>query len=136
MTKDKAMHEYFEDFMKHAFPDAPVREDDYHYTYLKHRVPDDAILPYLVYTYTESSFDEEDIPISIELWTNSESEAFVNDIVKQFRLYIEDNSEKKCDEGIIWIKPGNPFSQTMETEWKNGPICKYINLLIEYLTRY
>lgn len=134
MTKDKAIHKYFEDFMKIAFPDAPVKDDDYHATYIK--VPKDAILPYLVYPFIDSEFGEGDISVPVKIWAMIESEAKMNDIARQLKLYVKEHSEIECDTGRLWVKLGHPFSQKIDTEWEGGPNGRYINLIIEDLTRY
>lgn len=134
MTKDKALHKYFENYMMNAFPDAPVRDDDYFYTYLKELVPRDAILPYMTYEYVDNSFLDGDVYISAELWNRTEDVALMNEKVRELRLYIEANDMIRCDEGYIWIKPGSPFGQTIPVENSEGLIGKTINIAIEYFT--
>ncbi|MCQ2507239.1 MAG: hypothetical protein MJ097_00450 [Dorea sp.] len=136
MRKDIAFQSYLEDFMRIAYPSAPVAEDDYYLVYAKTSVPDDAILPYLTYEFVDADFLDGDVSIEVDLWNRTESEAEMNRVAREFRHYINNNDLIACDEGKMWIKAGNPFSSPIPIEGEaNGLKGRMINLTIEHLTR-
>lgn len=134
MTKDKAYHKYLEDFMKIAFPDAPVKENDYFHCYAT-QAPDDAILPYMVYQYKDATFEDGPYYANIKIWSNSGSEAKLNQVVTMLRKYIDENDLIRCDEGgiiVYGIENVNP----VPTEWEGIPRVRSIELKLENITRY
>ena len=110
MRKDIAFQSYLEDFMRIAYPDAPVNEDDYYLVYAKTSVPDDAILPYLVYEFVDADFLDGDVSIEIDLWDRTESEAEMNRVAREFRHYIND----KDLEGVPYYKGNNIVIEKLE----------------------
>lgn len=127
MTKDKALHSYLEAFMQQEFGKE-------HAVYLKERVPDEALLPYLAYEFVDNSFLDGDVFPTVELWHHTDNVAYMNEKARAFRKYIETNDMINCDEGYIWVKPGTPFAQTIPGQEMVGLIGKVINLTIEYFT--
>lgn len=134
MTKDIAFQKYLEKFMTAEFPDAPIRENDYFYVYPNTSVPDNAILPYMTYEGNDSAFLDEDASTNIKFWIHTDSELIPNKVARDFRKYIETNDIIACDEGLIWIKPGSPFSTSIVGENMTGLKGRSINLEIERLT--
>ncbi len=97
-------------------------------------VPDDAVLPWMTYDYTEGRFGDVESPITVNMWFRTTSEALPNQKAREFRDYIEEHGLIRCDGGLIWVKPGNPWSQVIAEE-DNSIKRRYINLEIEYITR-
>lgn len=134
MTKDKAFQKYLEDFMRLAFPDAPINEDEYFYAYPETNVPEEAILPYMTYDNPDGDFGDGDITATIKLWMHTESEAVPNEKARLFKKYITFNPYIECDEGVMWVKTGTPFSVSIRGEGMQGLKAKLINLEIEHIT--
>lgn len=128
MTKDKAFHAYLEKFMEQEFGKEFA-------IYLKERVPEEALLPYMAYEFIDNDFLDGDVYPTVEIWHHTESMAFMNAKVRAFRKYINENDRIDCDEGHLWVKPGSPFAQTIPGQEMIGLIGKTINLDIEHLTR-
>lgn len=119
MTPDAALFQYFNGFMQ-SFPVTAV--------------PDDAVLPWMTYEYVEGNIYDGPATISANMWFRTESEAVPNIKAREFRRYIKEHGLVRCDDGLIWIKPGNPWSQAIREE-DSGIKRRYINLEIEFFTR-
>lgn len=135
MRKDIALQTYLEEFMKKELPDAPWDEEDYTAVYGTESVQKDAMLPYMTYNFVDNAFLDGEVAIPITIWFHTDSEAFPNKVAMDFRNYIEINDIIRCDEGLIWLKAGSPFSQPIPGQDMEGLKGRLINLTIEYLTR-
>lgn len=122
MTKNKALYAWFNEFMPF---------------YRASSVPSDVLMPYGTYEYVESAFEEGEVSMTINLFFRTESEDIpdqkVSDLSKKFgqgRVLIP------CDEGIIWLKKGSPWCQSVV--YQDDPAIKrrLINITAEYLTYY
>ena len=60
MTKNKALYAWFNEFMPF---------------YRASSVPDDVVMPYGTYEYTDGAFDAGEIGLTVNLWFRTESEA-------------------------------------------------------------
>ena len=120
MTKNKALYAWFNDFMPF---------------YRASSVPDDVIMPYGTYEYTESAFDAGEVGLTVNLFFRTESEAVPDEAAQNLSKRIGYSGVTiPCDEGYIWLKRGSPFCQSLTYE--NDPAIKrrYINITAEYLT--
>lgn len=118
MTADKAIYKFFDDFMQ-AYPDTSV--------------PDEVKLPYLTYTFTFSAFGDGEQNMTVRMWFRSESEAMPNEVVRQFKKYVEEKGMIKVDSGYVWLKLGSPFCINLSHENDTAFKLRQINLLIEML---
>ena len=135
MTKDKALHAFMNKFMEVVVGGAYKADNIYSYAYPSTAVPTDAKLPYMTYEVSDGEFMDGDIPIVVNMWFRTTSEAVPNKAVRDFRAYIEMNEMITCDEGFIWVKPGFPFSNAMQDDTDIYVKRRFINLFLEYLTR-
>lgn len=121
MTKDKALQAWFEGFGMAAYPSTSV--------------PDDVALPYLTYDYVIGEFNGQDVPIAVNMWFHTESEAIPNKKAEEFKKYILENDLIKCDEGYIWVMTGEPWCQSLYDDTLPSVKRRYINVTLSYLTR-
>lgn len=121
MSKDKALQAWFEGFGMTAYPSTAV--------------PDDTVFPWLTYEYIVGGFGEPDVAIAVNMWFRTESESLPNQKAEEFRNYIKNNDLIECDEGLIWVKTGEPWCQSLTDESSPTVKRRYINVTLEYLTR-
>lgn len=120
MTKDKALHAWFSDFMV-SFPLTSV--------------PEDVLFPYLTYEPVFDTWDSGEVGLAVNLWFYTESEAFPNAKALELSRRIGPGGVfVKCDGGYIWIKRGTPFCQSLRDDASPDIKRRYINLSVEYLT--
>ena len=119
MDKEQALHQFYSGFGIKAYDE--------------NTVPDNAPLPRITYNVSVAEFG---IPVamSLSVWDRSTSWATVtekaNDIYNAIGL---GGKIIPYDEGHIWIKRGQPFSQRMADE--DDTIRRiYINVEVEYFT--
>lgn len=122
MTKNKALYAWFNEFMPF---------------YRASSVPKDAPAAYGTYEYSEGAFGEGEVPIAVNLFFRTESEAIpdekATELAKKFgqgRVLIP------CDEGIVWLKKGSPWCQSIAYADDTAIKRRYINIVAEYLTFY
>jgi len=119
MTSGAALQQFFSRFMD-AYPASAV--------------PDDVVLPYLTYELKTSSFNDSAVVLTVNMWFHTESEAVPNAKAKELSTAIGRGGVfLECDDGIIWLKRGEPFSQAVNTG-DNSVKQRYINVIAEYLT--
>lgn len=120
MTKDKALHAWFGQFLP-AYPTS--------------NVPEDVIFPYLTYELTTGAFDSGEIGLTINLWYYTESEAVPNEKAQEISTAIGNGGTAiPCDSGYIWIKRGSPWCQNIAEESDTNIKRRYLNITVEYLT--
>lgn len=95
----------------------------------------DAILPYITYEWATSDIEGGDVPIVVQLWERTYSEATPNEHARSFRKYIEENDTVLYEDGSIWVKPGTPFCRSLKDEVDPYIKRRYINVTLEFLTR-
>lgn len=121
MTKEQALHQFFNSF-----------------GITGHRttsVPDDAIFPYLTYDAPISSFGENPVSITLNLYYYTDSEADPDAKAEQIRLAIGIGGVLlKCDGGAIWLKWGAPWCQSLVDSTNKNIKRRYLNIAAEYLT--
>ena len=102
--------------------------------YEENTVPDDAAFPYITYQLVTDSFDRE-IPLTASLWYRSESWTGINAKTEEISQKISRGGKIiPCDDGAIWLKRGQPFSQNMRDESDDLIKRKYLNITAEFMT--
>ena len=120
MTKAAAIYQFWNSFGLKA--------------YEENTVPDDAVFPYITYQLVTDSFDRE-IPLTASLWYRSESWTAINAKTEEISQKISRGGKIiSCDDGAIWLKRGQPFSQNMGDESDNLIKRKYLNITAEFMT--
>lgn len=119
MTKEKAYHAFLTSFGWEAYDE--------------NTVPEDATLPRLTYSLADAEFGNP-VTMSISAWDSSYSWADVTEMKDDIYEGIGLGGRIiPYDDGYIWVKRGQPFSQRMSDE--DDKIRRiYINLEVEYLT--
>jgi len=121
MTKDKALHAWFNSF---GIPFYPVTS-----------VPKDAIPPWGTYELITSAWDGGEVGLTVNLWYYTESEAEPNAKAQEMSNAIGTGGVViPCDGGYIWIKRGSPWCQSLRDENDSNIKRRYINITVEYLT--
>ena len=122
MTKEQALHTFFNSF-----------------DIVGHRltaVPDDVIFPYLTYDAPISSFGEDPVSITANLYYYTESEAEPDAKAEEIRQRIGMGGVViPCDGGGIWLKWGSPWCQSLVDDTDATIKRRYMNITAEYLTR-
>ena len=120
MTKAAAIYQFWNSFGLTA--------------YEENSVPDDAKFPYITYQLVTDSFDRE-IPLAVSIWYRSESWTGINSKTEEISQTISRGGKIiSCDGGAIWLKRGQPFSQSMGDESDDLIKRKYLNITAEFMT--
>lgn len=120
-TKAAALHEFFSSFGLPAYPVSSV--------------PEDTVFPWLTYELVTSSWEQGEVALVLNLWYYTESEATPNAKAEEISKAIGmGGALLPCDEGVIWLKRGSPWCQSLQDA--TDPMIKrrYINVTAEYLT--
>ena len=120
-TKAAALHEFFSSFSLAAYPVSSV--------------PEDTVFPWLTYELVTSSWEQGEVALVLNLWYYTESEATPNAKAEEISKAIGmGGALLPCDEGVIWLKRGSPWCQSLQDA--TDPMIKrrYINITAEYLT--
>lgn len=121
MTKEQALHAFFNSFNMTGYRNTSV--------------PDDVIFPYLVYTAPVSSFGEEPVSITVNTYHYTDSEAVPDAAAEEIRQAIGMGGKMLyCDGGAIWLKWGAPWCQSLVDTTNETIKRRYINITAEYLT--
>lgn len=120
MTKAAALYQFWSSFGLTA--------------YEENSVPDDAAFPYITYQLVTDSFDRE-IPLTASLWYRIESWTGINAKTEEISQTISRGGKIiPCDDGVIWLKRGQPFAQNMGDESDDLIKRKYLNITAEFMT--
>ena len=118
MTKGAALQQFFEQFMT---------------AYASNAVPDDAVLPYLTYDAVMDTWSNS-VSITVNMWFHTTSEAVPNAKAQELLTALtKGDPTLPCDDGIIWLKPGSPFSQSLADDTDKNLKRRYINVTAEFL---
>ena len=121
MTKEQALHKFFNQFGIIGYRNTAV--------------PDDAIFPYLTYDTPISSFEEDPVSITLNLYYYTDSEAVPDAKAEEIRNAIGMGGVLlNCDGGAIWLKWGSPWCQSLVDDTNPNIKRRYINITAEYLT--
>ena len=121
MTKEQALHKFFTQF----------GITGYRITSL----PDYVIFPYLTYDAPISSFEEDAVSITANLYYYTESEAEPDAKAEEIRQAIGMGGVViPCDGGGIWLKWGSPWCQSLVDDTDSTIKRRYMNISAEFLT--
>ena len=121
MTKEQALYQFFNSFDIVGYRNTSV--------------PDDVIFPYLTYDVPISSFEEDPVSITLNLYYYTDSEAVPDAKAEEIRNAIGMGGKMLyCDGGAIWLKWGSPWCQSLVDETNRNIKRRYINITAEYLT--
>lgn len=123
MTKEAALSNFWSMFGLPAYEENAVPSGE-----------DGAEFPYITYQVVTDSFGN-DVALTGSVWYRSTS-------WKEANAKAQEISDKiglggvtlACDGGIIWIRRGDPFAQSMGDDSDDLIKRKHINIVIEYLT--
>ena len=119
MTKAAAIYQFWNSFGLTA--------------YEENSVPDEAQFPYITYQLVTDSFDRE-IPLTVSIWYRSESWAGINAKTDEISQTISRGGKIiPCDGGVIWLKRGQPFAQSIGDESDDLIKRKYLNITAEFM---
>lgn len=120
MTKGAALQAFFDGIMT---------------AYSASAVPDDATLPYLTYDFVTSSWENGEVNLPVNMWFRTTSEKEPNAAVERLSKAIGlGGVQLPCDDGVIWLKRGSPWAQSMSDETDKTIKRRYINVTAEYMT--
>ena len=121
MTKEQALHQFFNQFGITGYRNTSV--------------PDDVIFPFLTYDTPISSFEEDPVSITLNLYFYTDSEAVPDAKAEEIRKAIGMGGVLlNCDGGAIWLKRGAPWCQSLVDETNRNIKRRYINITAEYFT--
>ena len=121
MTKEQALYKFFNSFGIVGYRNTSV--------------PDDVIFPYLTYDVPISSFEEDPVSITLNLYYYTDSEAEPDAKAEAIRNAIGMGGKLlNCDGGFIWLKWGSPWCQSLVDDTNANIKRRYINITAEYLT--
>lgn len=96
MTKGAALHNFFASFGMDAYASTAV--------------PDDVVMPYLIYTPAYGRWGDPAVSITVNLWFHTTSEAIPNAKVREIeRRFGAGGVSLRCDEGLILLSTGSPW---------------------------
>ena len=120
MTKGAALQSFFDSIMT---------------SYASSAVPYDATLPYLTYELITSAWDGGEVGLTVNMWFRTTSEKEPNAAVDKLSKAIGLGGVfLHCDDGVIWLKRGSPWAQSLTDETDKTIKRRYINVTAEYLT--
>ena len=120
MTKGAALQSFFDSIMT---------------SYAASSVPDNAALPYLTYDFITSAWDGGEVGLTVNMWFRTTSEKEPNAAVDRLSKAIGlGGVQLPCDDGMIWLKRGSPWAQSLTDETDKTIKRRYINVTAEYLT--
>lgn len=127
MTKDKALHAWFQSFGIPFYPASSVPSPP--------KEPDGVIFPYGTYELITSAWSEGEVGLTVNLWYYTESEAVPNAKAQEISDTIGmGGALVPCDEGAIWLKRGSPWCQNLQDDSDHNIKRRYLNITAEYLT--
>lgn len=121
MTKEAALHAFFNSF------DIPF--------YPASSVPDDAVFPWGTYELSLSAWLDGDVGLTVNLWYYTTDEATPNAKAREMSERIgRSGLNLPCDGGYVKVMRGSPWCQSLMDE--TDPIIKrrYINITARYYT--
>lgn len=123
MTKEAALYSFWSGFGIPAYDENAVPTGE-----------DGAEFPYITYQVVTDSFGN-DVALTGSVWYRSTSWKEANSKAQEISDKIgRGGVTLACDGGIIWIRRGVPFAQSMGDDSDDLIKRKHINVVIEYLT--
>ena len=121
MTKEQALHAFFNSFGIVGYRSTSV--------------PDDVIFPFLTYDFPVSSFEDDPVSGTLNLYYYTDSEAEPDAKIEEIRQAIGmGGALLQCDGGAIWLKRGVPWCQSLVDETNRNIKRRYANITAEYFT--
>ena len=121
MTKEAALHSFFNSFGIPGYPSSAV--------------PEDSEFSWLTYDLATSAWDGGEVGLTVNLWYHTTDEALPNAKARELSKRIGIGGViLPCDEGYIWLKRGSPWCQSLTYEEDIAIKRRYINITAEYLT--
>lgn len=121
MTKGEALQQFFAGFGIPAYPATSV--------------PDDATFPWLTYDLVIGGWESGETALTVNLWFYTESEAIPNAKAQEIADVIGlGGVTLPCQNGLIWLKRGSPWSQSLRDEANPNVKRRYLNITAEFLT--
>lgn len=122
MTKEAALHSFFNSFGIPGYPSSAV--------------PEDAVFPWLTYDLTTSAWDDGEVGLTVNLWYYTTDEAPPNAKARELSERIGMGGVLvPCDGGGIWLKRGSPWCQNLKDDADHNIKRRYLNITAEYLTQ-
>ena len=120
MTKASALYNFWSGFVLPA--------------YEENTVPTDAEFPYITYQVVTDSFGAE-IALTASVWYRGTSWVEANAKAEEISRTISRGGKTiPVDGGVLWLKRGTPFAQSMGDETDDLIKRKYLNITAEFLT--
>ena len=120
MTKWAALQSFFDGIMT---------------SYAAAAVPENATLPYLTYELITSAWNGGEVGLTVNMWFRTTSEKEPNAAVDRLSNAIGLGGVfLHCDGGVIWLKRGSPWAQSLTDATDKTIKRRYINVTAEYLT--
>lgn len=102
--------------------------------YEENTVPTDAKFPYITYQVVTDSFGSE-VALTASVWYRGTSWVEANAKAEEISRAINRGGKTiPVDGGVLWLKRGTPFSQSMGDETDDLIKRKYLNITAEFLT--
>lgn len=122
MTKGTVLYQFFNRFL----PFYPVTG-----------VPEDVVFPYGTYELITDNWDGGEVGLTVNLWYHTESEAIPNAKANEISEALGLGGQTiPCEGGFVWLKRGHPWSQSLADDTAPGIKRRYLNVTVEYLTKY
>ena len=124
MTKEGALYSFWRGFSLPAFEENSVPTGE--------NAPD---FPYITYQVATNNLYN-DVALTGSIWYDSTSWKEINAKAEEISEHINNAKPIKCDNGYVWIKKGNPISQSLGDPLNDKIKRKIINIEVNYLTEY
>lgn len=122
MTKEAALHSFFNSFGIPGYPSSAV--------------PEDTQFPWLTYELAVDAWGGEPVGLTVNLWYHTTLEDPPNAKARELSERIGfGGAVLPCDGGYIWLKRGSPWCQSLRDETSPTIKRRYINVTAEYLTK-
>lgn len=123
MTKEAALYNFWSMFGLPAYEENVVPTGE-----------DGAEFPYITYQVVTDSFGN-DVALTGSVWYRSTSWKEANAKAQEISNTLSRGGVTiACDGGIIWLRRGVPFAQSMGDDSDDLIKRKYINLVAEFMT--
>ena len=123
MTKEAALYNFWSMFGLPAYEENSVPSGE-----------DGAEFPYITYQVVTDSFGN-DVALTGSVWYRSTSWKEANAKAQEISDKISRGGVMiSCDGGVIWIRRGVPFAQSMGDDSDDLIKRKYINIVAEFMT--
>lgn len=123
MTKEAALHNFWSMFGVPAYEENAVPTGD-----------GGAEFPYITYQVVTDSFGN-DVAMAGSVWYRSTSWKEANAKAQEISNVLSRGGVTlTCDGGIIWLRRGVPFAQSMGDDSDDLIKRKYINITAEFIT--